>query len=196
MELLIYNDATDSKPDSSKIEDSNMALKSLSKKNVDVSRNRIGWGLHASDDNTTFPPSRYRHDIMRQCYPRHDLSSDSNVYYNTNVRQHITTCRMNTQDWKCHTSRFNYGEDCRGAFPEQCGDNTNFEEDKDEDGNFILWRFLLKDDLAVHHFIVNPKHQIGPQYLNIYSRYITRTLNCNSNVQIGSPRSMFYVVHY
>ena len=51
-------------------------------------------------------------------------------------------------------------------------------------------------DIAMFLFIVNPMHPLGFEYLNTHSKYITRTLGCNSNVQIGNPRCMFYVVHY
>ncbi len=53
----------------------------------------------------------------------------------------------------------------------------------------------MKKDIVVYPFIFNPKRSLGSQYLNTYSKSITRTLACNSNVQIGSPRCMFYVVH-
>ena len=54
----------------------------------------------------------------------------------------------------------------------------------------------MKDNIEVYPFIANSKRSLGSQYLNTHSKLITRTLGCNSNVQIGSPRCMFYVVHY
>jgi hypothetical protein len=54
----------------------------------------------------------------------------------------------------------------------------------------------MKDDIEVYPFIIDSKRSLGSQYLNTHSKFITRTLGCNSNVQIGSPRCMFYVVHY
>lgn len=51
-------------------------------------------------------------------------------------------------------------------FPRQCGEDTKFEEDTDEEGNCTLWRSLLKDDVSVYPCIVNPMH-LPEWYLNI-----------------------------
>jgi hypothetical protein len=51
------------------------------------------------------------------------------------------------------------------------------------------------EDIAIFPFL-NPMHPLGSKYLNTHNKYITRTLGCKINVQIGSPRCMFYVVHY
>jgi hypothetical protein len=53
----------------------------------------------------------------------------------------------------------------------------------------------MKDDFEVYPFVVNSKRPLSYQYLNTHSKYITRILGCNSNVQIGNSRCMFYVVH-
>ena len=103
---------------------------------------------------------------------------------------------MNKHDWKHYALCFEYHKECRGSFPRQCGENTKFEEDKVEKGKCTLWRSLLKDDIAVYPLTVNPNRPLGSQYLNTHSKYTTRALGCNSNVQIGSPRCMFYVVSY
>jgi len=55
---------------------------------------------------------------------------------------------------------------------------------------------LIRGDVAVYPHIINSKCPLGSQYLNIHCKYNIRTLACKSNVQIGRPRCMFYVVHY
>ena len=73
---------------------------------------------------------------------------------------------------------------------------TSFDEDKDDEDKCTICRSLMKDDIEVYPFIIDSKRSLGSQYLNTHSKFITRTLGCNSNVQIGSPRCMFYVVDY
>ena len=51
-------------------------------------------------------------------------------------------------------------------------------------------------NIKVFPFVIESKRPLGSQYLNTHCKYITKTLGCNSNVQIGSPRCIFYVVHY
>ncbi len=81
-------------------------------------------------------------------------------------------------------------------FPRQFCKKTQFDEDKDDEDKCTLWKSLMKENNVVYPFIANPKRSLSSQYLNTHSKCITRTLGYNSNVQIGSPRCMVYVVHY
>ena len=103
---------------------------------------------------------------------------------------------MNEHDWKHQPSCFKYGKECRALFSRQSCESTHFKEDKDDEEKCTIWRSLMKEDIVVYPFIVNPKRSLGSQYLNTHSKSITRMLGCNSNFQIGSLRCMFYVVHY
>ena len=55
---------------------------------------------------------------------------------------------------------------------------------------------LVKSDIVVFPYSVEHRRPLGCEPLNTHSDYITRALECNSNIQIGSPRCVFYVVHY
>jgi hypothetical protein len=55
---------------------------------------------------------------------------------------------------------------------------------------------LGEEDEIVYPFAAKTKRGIGSQYLNTHSETITKTLGCNSNIQIGCPRCVFYVIHY
>jgi len=59
-----------------------------------------------------------------------------------------------------------------------------------------VWRTLGKEDEIVYPFAAKTKRGVGSQYLNTHSEIITKTLGCNSNIQMGSPRCVFYVIHY
>ena len=131
---------------------------------------------------------------MTYHYPLDNLSSDLHFYCNSEVQHHIATRRMNEHDWKHRPSCFKYGKECRAAFPRQSCESTQFEEDKEDEEKSTIWRSLTKEDTVVYPFIINPKRSLGSQYLNTHIKSITRMLACNSNVQIGSPRCMFYVV--
>ena len=37
---------------------------------------------------------------------------------------------------------------------------------------------------------------MGSQFLNTHTRRIAEALVCNSNIQMGSPQCVFYVIHY
>ena len=75
-------------------------------------------------------------------------------------------------------SCFKYGKECRAPYPRQSFVRTQFEEDKDDAETCTIWRSLMKEDIVIYQFIVNPKRSLGSQYLNTHthSKSITRML--------------------
>jgi hypothetical protein len=59
-----------------------------------------------------------------------------------------------------------------------------------------VWRALAGEDKIVYPFAAKTKRGIGSQYLNTHSEIITKTLGCNSNIQMESLRCVFYVINY
>ena len=84
----------------SRIDVSNMVLKSLKKKCDDLYHNDIDPGAHVSQDNIAFPFLKESCDIMIYHYPPHYISSNPHFYYNSDVQHYIATRRMNEHDWK------------------------------------------------------------------------------------------------
>jgi hypothetical protein len=133
---------------------------------------------------------------MTYRYPLDKDSLNSGVFYDSYVRDVIATRRMNEHDWKHCASCFKYEKECRFPFPKKAIDVTKVEEDNDEKEKGTLWGSLEKESITVFPFIIESKRPLGSQYLNTHCKYITKTLACNGNVQIGSPRCVFYVVNY
>ena len=198
MQCTVCSDKYGSDPISgvSTIDVSNMFLKSLKNKCDEIRHPDTNDGTHQSEDDITFPSSKERRDILTYRYPLDNLSSDSHFYCNSEVRHHIATRRMNEHDWKHRPSCFKYGKECRAPFPRQSCESTQFEEDKDDEEKCTRWKSLMKKNVVMYPFIINPKRSLSSEYMNIHSKSITRMLGCNSNVQIRSLRCMFYVVHY
>jgi hypothetical protein len=61
-------------------------------------------------------------------------------------------------------------------------------------------KWIHVDDIheseIVYPYVIQPKRPNGSQFLNTHCKAITKKFGCNSNVQIGSPRCVFYVLHY
>ena len=151
----------------------------------DRSHSETYQGVHVSEDNMTFPPLKESYIIMTYHYPLDDLSSDSNFYYRAMIDNSLRHVRWT---WKHCASCVTYGKKYRGPFPRQCGENTKFDEDTDEDKKSCcgdLWS-LIKDDPAVYLFVVNPNQQTGSQYLNTRNEYITKILICTTMLRLDS----------
>jgi hypothetical protein len=158
--------------------------------------------IHSSNNDTSEccnEISPERRDILTYRYPS-DLSKcftdSSDVFYNLEMRKHIATKRMNEHDWKHRHSCFKYGGECRYCFPFKCSSETQVVF---EDGDLLKetdWLYVDGTARKVYPYSICPKRTMGSQYLNTHSSTITDLLGCNSNIQIGSPRCVFYVVHY
>ena len=53
-----------------------------------------------------------------------------------------------------------------------------------------------KESEIVYPYTIESKRPVGSDFLNTHCKPVTEKFGCNSNVQIGSPRCVFYVVHY
>ena len=148
-------------------------------------------------DEIEFPPNEYRQDIMTYRYPIDQVSDTSEFYSNEHVRFHVATHRMNEHDWKHRKGCFKHGPECRFCFPKMRRSECAFVED-DDDMKSMAWRYVNRNSPTeeVHPYSFESKRLNGSQYLNTHSKFMTRKFGCNTNVQIGSPRCVFYVVHY
>ena len=148
-------------------------------------------------ENITLPLSRYRQDIMTYRFMIDELHNSHEFFYNRKVRSHIAEFRMNEHDWKHRKPCFKHGLECRFSFPNKCHD-CGFVEDNTDTAKETEWHYVdsSKPSKIVYPYSVIPKRSNGSQYLNTHSHIITKKFGCNSNVQVGSPRCVFYVVHY
>jgi hypothetical protein len=73
---------------------------------------------------------------------------------------------------------------------------TFFFYDDANESKCVKWRFLEEPTLDSYPFYIESKRPIGSQYLNTHNRTTSEILACNNNVQMGSARCIFYVVHY
>ena len=157
-------------------------------------------GTSSVKDDHAFPPSKYRRDIMTYRYPidLHESLSDSggDFYNNREIRHHIATSTMNEHDCGHRPSCFKYGSECRYAFPKPVNDVSGVVDEQECASMATVWRSLWRDDESVYPFVAKTKRGMGSQYLNTHSEEITKILGCNSNIQMGSPRCVFYVIHY
>lgn len=153
-----------------------------------------------SDDTTNdqFQLDKNRMDIMTYRYPVDTLSEGGEDFYsNKQMRDHVATYRMNAHDWKHRKGCFKHGPECRFHFPKLHCTRSEFVEDAD-DTKKMKWRYVDGEQAydEVLPYTIESKRSNGSQYLNTHSRAITEKFGCNSNVQMGSPRCVFYVVHY
>jgi hypothetical protein len=104
---------------------------------------------------------------------------------------------MNEHDWKHRRSCFKHGSECRFCFPFPECPEAKFLEDND-DLKAMNWMYVddHKHTEVVYPYTVQPFRRNGSQFLNTHCKPITQKFGCNSNVQIGSPRCVFYVLHY
>lgn len=168
-------------------------------KKVSDESSNIG-GADDIDECVTFPPDKYRQDIMTYRYPLDldNLHTSEEFYFNKHVRSHVAAFRMNEHDWKHRKGCFNHGCECRFFFPKQCRQCSEFIEDDSDISKEMTWRYIDSDTPSkdVYPFSVESKRSVGSQYLNTHNRIVTERFGCNSNLQMGSPRCVFYVVHY
>lgn len=154
-------------------------------------------GMSVTTEDVTIPPSRYRQDIMTYRCPVDHLHVSDEFFYNKKVRSHVATFRMNEHDWKHRKPCFKHGMECRFSFPMQCHD-CGFIEDDTDPTKETTWEYVdaRKQSMDIFPYTVLSMRKNGSQYLNTHSRIITEQFGCNSNIQMGSPRCVFYVVHY
>jgi hypothetical protein len=103
---------------------------------------------------------------------------------------------MNEHDCKHRSSCFKYGCECRYFLPKPCCNTFDIVDEIHDDSKLTIWRSIGKEDTNVYPFAVKTKRGIESQFLNTHSRRITEALACNSNIQMGSPHCVFYVIHY
>ena len=60
----------------------------------------------------------------------------------------------------------------------------------------VTWYTIDGNENRVRPWIVEPRRPMGCQYINTHNEALSRTLNCNTNVQIGDPSSIFYTTLY
>ena len=151
----------------------------------------------ATSENENILPSSYRRDIMTYRLPIDSLSEQDDFFLNEKARYHTATFRMNEHDWKHRVSCFKHGLECRFCFPQPSCEHPKFIED-DDDFTEIRWSYIdeNKECEIVYPYTIESKRPVGSEYLNTHSCHITKKFGCNSNIQIGSPRCVFYVLHY
>lgn len=151
----------------------------------------------ATSENENILPSSYRRDIMTYRLPIDSLSEQDDFFLNEKARYHTATFRMNEHDWKHRVSCFKHGLECRFCFPQPSCEHPKFIED-DDDFTEIKWSYIdeNKECEIVYPYTIESKRPVGSEYLNTHSCHITKKFGCNSNIQIGSPRCVFYVLHY
>ena len=144
-----------------------------------------------------FPLSKARRDIMTYRFPLDNLTSNSTDFFkNERMRHHVANRRVNEHDYNHRTSCFKYSDECRAHFPEMSVSECKFFEDNEDDSKCTTWRNFGVEDREVYPFSIKSKRSIGSQYLNTFNDAAFRILGCNNNVQMGSARCIFYVVHY
>ena len=165
-------------------------MKSYKKQSDDV-------GMTAQDDNVVIPPNRHRQDIMTYRCMIDDLHNSEEFFFNRKVRSHVSEFRMNEHDWKHRKPCFKHGLECRFDFPMQCHE-CGFVEDNMDPMKATEWNYVCpgRGSKDVFPYSVLSTRNDGSQYLNTHSRTVTEKFGCNSNIQMGSPRCVFYVVHY
>ena len=65
-----------------------------------------------------------------------------------------------------------------------------------EDEDLVPWYGIDGKTIMVKPWIVEPKRPMGCQYINTHNMALARVLNCNTNIQIGDPSSIFYTTLY
>jgi len=60
----------------------------------------------------------------------------------------------------------------------------------------VPWFGIDGKAIMVKPWIVEPKRPMGCQYINTHNMALARVLNCNTNIQIGDPSSIFYTTLY
>ena len=134
---------------------------------------------------------------MTYRYPLYVLTDNgSDFYFDKGFRHHVATFHMNEHDCKHRSSWFKYGCECRYFLPKPCCNTFDIVDEIHDDSKLTIWRSIGKEDTNVYPFAVKTKRGMGSQFLNTHSRRITEALACNSNIQMGSPRCVFYVIHY
>ena len=93
-------------------------------------------------------------------------------------------------------SCYKYGCECRYSFPKPYCCSFDVVDEQHDSSKLTIWRTLGCVDEDVYLFAIKTKRGIGSQFLNTHSEVITKMLACNSNIQMGSPRCVFYVIHY
>ena len=93
-------------------------------------------------------------------------------------------------------SCFKYDCECRYNLVKGSKATTEFVEDISDESKSTVWYSIDCTQATFPPYSINPIRCNCSQFLNSHNKSITKLLGCNSNVQIGSPRCMYYVVHY
>ena len=170
-------------------------LRSLNESNLER------FEFESSDGNSSaqvkYPFSSQRRDILTYMpWNGDDNPNLSPFFRNNKVRHHIANRRQNEHDHRHRRPCFKHGDSCRARLPQMSSDATKFVYDDDDESKSVVWRRLNKSPLDVYPFSVSPKRSIGSEYLNTFHNPTFQILRCNNNIQFGSPKCIFYVVHY
>ena len=169
------------------------------KREYGLTENSSSESIGPETNWVNFPLSRHRRDILtyRMSVDKDMLSQDSSsFYFNERVRHHVANKRMNEHDFVHRKTCFKYSDECRSRFPEISCCKSKLIVDNEDESKTTTWRRLNEEDRDVYPFCVKSKRSIGSQYLNTCNDRLFRILACNNNVQMGSSRCLFYVVHY
>lgn len=153
--------------------------------------------VNENSTSVTFPPNRYRSDILTYRKPIDDLDANStNFYQNEKARDHVAISHMNNHDYNHRGSCFKYSCSCRMRLPKLSKQQSEFVVDNTNIEKCTTWRYLEQPSEEVYPYTIESKRGLGSQYLNTHNKTISSILACNNNIQMGSPRCLFYVVHY
>lgn len=75
-------------------------------------------------------------------------------------------------------------------------EKTKFIYDDEDDSKSMMWRSINESSDEVYPFSISPRRSIGSEYLNTFNNDTFGILHCNNNIQLGSAKCLFYVVHY
>ena len=159
-------------------------------------------GQESTDENNSshvdFPFSSHRIDIMTyQVDKMNDENSKTPPFYkDKNMRHHVANRRMNEHDSRHRKACFKYDDSCRARMPKMASEETKFIYDDEDDSKRMIWSSINESSDEVYPFSISPRRSIGSEYLNTFNNDTFSILHCNNNIQLGSAKCLFYVVHY
>ena len=69
--------------------------------------------------------------------------------------------------------------------------------DKGPNGEHIVdWHHLNGEILRVAPWILEPKRPMGCQFINTHNVAVSEVFNCNTNIAIGGPDTVYYATVY
>ena len=141
-------------------------------------------------------------DIAAMTYSYH-MPGGSNestdwMFGNPRIRKLLLTLRFDEHAFKHTHSCFKKDCTCRFFLPQgYCSKTQLFEDYGEDNDNVVEWHLLEAGCVRrVPPWMILPKRPMGCQYVNSHSDAIQEVFNCNTNVQLGDPCSIFYNTLY